>query len=129
MARRRPPAPARTRLAELEEIYAQLPVMRNCRGLCSYSCSSMGQTPIEQRNIRERTGVDLPIVHAGPGMCPALTILNRCSVYEARPLICRLWGMTQELACRYGCEPEGGFLTETRARELIDEVKRLSGER
>ncbi len=113
-------------LAELERIYAQLPVMANCRGLCAYSCSSLGQTSLEQRYVRERTGVDLPLVHAGPGMCPALTMLNRCSVYEARPIVCRLWGMTQKMECRYGCEPEGGLIPKEQAHEFMLRVWRLS---
>lgn len=37
--------------------------------------------------------------------CPAL-VDGQCSVYDDRPLICRLWGVTEGLPCPYGCEPD-----------------------
>src|SRR2546429_6087610 len=39
---------------------------------------------------------------------------GRCTVYEVRPMICRLWGMVEGMQCPHGCVPEGGHLTEDR---------------
>jgi hypothetical protein len=73
----------------------------------------------ERERIRERHGVDLPeITRYGdrPGddwlsdrpftNCPALTEDKKCSVYEDRPLICRIWGVAETLPCVYGCVPD-----------------------
>lgn len=111
----------------LEALYAELPQMR-CEGLCSDSCYSLAQTPLEQELVRERTGVELDLVQVPPTACPALTMLNRCGVYEVRPMICRLWGMTPGLRCQYGCEPEGGFLSAQQTYEFLARAAELDGD-
>ena len=50
--------------------------------------------------------------------CPAL-VDGRCSVYEHRPLICRLWGAVESLPCPHGCEVTPGLLMDTGAHMLI----------
>jgi len=111
----------------LVALYAELPVMR-CQGLCSDSCFSLFQTRLERDHVREQTGVQLALVQAPPTPCAALTMLNQCGVYEARPMICRLWGMTMGLRCQYGCEPEGGFLTARQFYEFLARVAELAGD-
>lgn len=123
---KRKPATA-TREQQLREVWDQLP-KTNCQGLCADSCYSMWQTPTEQQVIQRHTGQTLPLIHAGTP-CQALTILRRCAVYEHRPLICRLWGMVASMRCGYGCIPEGGFLTDRQAYELIARVAEISGDR
>lgn len=113
--------------AALAAVYAQMPTMQ-CLGLCSDSCYSLGQTRLERDYVRDRSGVELGLVQAPPTACPALDMLNRCSVYEVRPAICRLWGMARGMRCQYGCEPEGGFLTGQQAYELLAQVAELAGE-
>jgi len=111
----------------LEALYAELPAMQ-CQGLCSDSCYSLGQTRLEQQLVRDRTGVELDLVQAPPTACAALTMLNRCGVYDVRPMICRLWGMTAGMRCQYGCEPEGGFLTGRQTYEFLARVAELDGD-
>jgi Fe-S-cluster containining protein len=110
----------------LAELYAELPKMQ-CQGLCADSCASVGMTVLEQRHIRETTGKVLPLAHAGK-LCQALTVLRQCSVYEARPMICRLWGMVPAMRCNYGCQPEGGWLTDRQAYEFLARVAELAGD-
>lgn len=117
----------RGRQEALADLYAELPTMQ-CQGLCSDSCYSLVQTGLEQRFVRDRTGVELGLVQTPPTACPALTMLNQCSVYEARPLICRLWGMTAGMRCQYGCEPEGGFLTGQQMYEFLARAAELDGD-
>lgn len=112
--------------AALEALYEQLPVVR-CQGLCADSCASMGMTVLEQRHIRARTGKSLPLAHAGH-LCEALTMLRQCGVYEARPMICRIWGMVAAMRCDYGCVPEGGFLSDAQAYEFLARVFELAGD-
>lgn len=114
-------------LAEaLAEVYARVP-STNCLGLCADSCCSFAMTVVEQRNIRQQTGVQLPLAHAG-SPCSALTMLRQCGVYEVRPLICRIWGTVAMMRCNYGCRPEGGFLTDAQAFGLLAEVHEIAGE-
>ncbi len=115
------------RFQALAALYAELPRMQ-CQGLCSDSCYSLAQTPLEQAYVRSRTGVQLGLVQAPPTACPALGMLKTCTVYEARPMICRLWGMTPGMRCQYGCEPEGGYLTGRQTYEFLARAADLSGD-
>ena len=108
----------------LERIYRSVPSVK-CRGLCAESCGPIDMSPAERRRLTE-LGVDIPavadilpeVMAGNPGVCPAL-VDNRCSVYEARPLICRLWGAVQSMPCPYGCEVTPGLLMDDGAQELI----------
>lgn len=110
----------------LRDLYAELPRM-TCQGLCADSCASFGMTVLEQRVIRNTTGRELPLTHAG-SLCPALTMLRQCSIYEVRPMVCRLWGMVPAMRCDYGCTPEGGFLTDAQAYEFLARAAELAGD-
>lgn len=115
------------RMRALAELYAELPQMQ-CQGLCSDSCYSLVQTPLERRYVQVNTGVRLGLVQAPPTACPALGMLNRCAVREFRPMICRLWGMTAGMRCQYGCVPEGGFLSAQQTYEFLARVADLDGD-
>jgi hypothetical protein len=114
-----PKAPER----ELDALYASVPEI-DCKGLCVDSCGSMGMAPIEQRRIAER-GVRLPLFAAFQDHCPAL-VDGRCSVYEVRPMICRLWGAVEGMKCPYGCTPDGGYLSDVEGHRLLGRVSVIS---
>src|SRR4051812_33693448 len=90
--------------AELDALYAQVPAI-GCKGLCTDACGPVSGGAREQVRMR-RAGVTLPPAHEGlrlvladPGYrCPAL-VDGRCSTYEARPMICRVWGASEDLPC------------------------------
>lgn len=121
------------RIAALDAVYAKLPRLE-CRGLCHDSCGPIFMTTLEGQRIRQRTGRNLTVSPAGPDrpgrwlVCSALTDDNRCAVYDIRPMICRLWGMTRALQCTYGCVPEGGFLSEREAYRLLAEAAEAAGD-
>lgn len=100
---------------ELDALYAAVPPMRNCKGLCHHSCSSVMMAEVERDRIRARHGVTVPDgafeLERPGGRCPALNIFGRCTVYEDRPLVCRLWGTIPDMECPHGCEPVGGMLS------------------
>lgn len=104
----------------LAELYAKVPEM-DCKGLCHTSCGIIECSTREHELIRQHGGVRIPTMmefikrdRAGEIItCPALTQDRRCSVYEVRPMICRLWGASVAMPCPYGCEPKDG--------ELLDE--------
>lgn len=124
---------------QLDAVYEQIPDA-GCRGLCVIGCTSMAMTPLEQRRIAERHGVELPLATAphgspmlAPGQvnadhCPALDQRGLCTVYADRPLVCRLFGSADGLECPFGCVPAGGRLPRTTARRLFLRVLTLSGD-
>jgi Fe-S-cluster containining protein len=113
--------------AALLALYEELPTMP-CQGLCADSCYSLVQTSVERDLVRDTTGVELKLVQAPPTACPALGMLKTCMVYEVRPLICRLWGMTPGMRCQYGCVPEGGFLTGAQTYGFLARAAELAGD-
>ncbi len=124
MGRRAPDMDSREQ--KLRAVWEQIPAI-DCQGLCADSCFSMGQTRTEQQIIERRTGVSLPLTHARQP-CVALTMLRQCSVYQYRPMICRLWGMVASMRCNYGCVPEGGFLTDQQAYEILAQAAEIDGD-
>ena len=122
--------------AELMAIYAEIPDMLDCKGLCHDSCGPIPLTKREWQRLDMR-GVQIPdamkaveeiVATNGQWSCPAL-VNNRCSVYEVRPLICRMYGTvdTEHLRCVHGCSPVGRFLTDVEARSLIERTLEAGG--
>lgn len=105
---------------QLEALYAQLPTI-DCQGHCWESCGPIIMSTAERQRIAD-TGVDIPhaaqLLATGAATCPALTMLHQCSVYDIRPLICRIWGATRELWCTWGCRPSR-LLSRDEAHGLI----------
>lgn len=115
----------------LEEIYSVLPKI-DCCGKCADTCTALPMSQLERERIAEH-GVLIPLID-GPlairwqdARCPALTELNRCSVHEVRPLICRMYGVVLDIACKHGCKVHGDMLTAEEGHWLLDEARRLGG--
>ena len=89
--------------AQLEQLYAQVPQIPECDGRCARWC----RQPVEQS---DREYQRAPIGHTGTELCQHLDG-DRCGVYERRPMLCRLWGATEELPCPYGCKTDRPPLT------------------
>ena len=119
---------------ELEELYAQIPDI-DCKGRCHTSCGPIRMSDRERSRIKETykvtirnsSGYDYPPQRVPS--CPALTEDKRCSVYDLRPLICRLWGAVEGMPCTYGCRPKNGgrLLSDEDAYKLIAEAQRIGG--
>lgn len=94
---------------KLDALYDEVPPV-GCKGLCHASCSHIPAGPAERARLAEH-GFVLPdpgrVVEMAAtgqdGTCPALSPLGRCRAYADRPMICRLFGATPALPCRYGC--------------------------
>jgi hypothetical protein len=100
----------------LDELYAQVPTMLDCKGLCHRSCGPAPCSTTERKRIERRAGKPLDVTH--DLTCTMLTNVGRCSVYGDRPMICRLWGATEEMPCPFGCRP-ARMLTRDESRELL----------
>lgn len=98
--------PSATVRAQLDAIYDALPKVQ-CRGKCQSYCEDIDMSTAERERIRDATGLTIPKGRTGDHrQCPALGILGTCTVYEVRPLICRVWGAADGMRCPHGCEPD-----------------------
>ena len=103
-----------------------------CKGLCVDSCGPIAMSVDEKERIRE-LGVEIPpmaealaaLDRGEDYYCPAL-VEGRCSVYEARPTVCRLWGATESMPCPHGCAPPAR-LTQTDSHELLRRAAEVGG--
>ncbi len=107
----------------LDDIYAKLPTIE-CKGKCQECCGPIIMSGLESQRIQGATGLPLAIIDTETLRCPYLTDEGKCSVYDNRPMICRLWGLTPKMQCPHGCRPSRPF-SEMEAFALVDEVSRL----
>lgn len=113
----------------LDELYALVPSPVNCTGECADSCGPIGYSEQEGERL-QAAGHRPPNTHEPRTqfMCSALTEAGKCSVYEARPMICRLWGVSDALPCNH----EGCFtpnpLSRTESVALLRRSMEIGGE-
>lgn len=110
------------RLRKLESIYEKLPKLQ-CKRRCQDSCGPIQWSDIENINIGKTLMGNSLKGNPKTFVCPYLQ-LGDCSIYHARPLICRLWGMVKAMQCPYGCIPER-WLSRDEAFSLLQEVGTL----
>jgi len=108
--------------AALQALYAKVPDVA-CKGRCAPSCGPTDYSGRELTRVRTAGG-DLTsterLRRGGPRDCPAL-VDGRCSVYQVRPMVCRLWGASELIPCRWGCKPVDGkpLLNAQESYELL----------
>lgn len=131
----------RRREAALRELYEQVPEVP-CKGACHGACCFIGASVHEVQKIERLIGRKFetldrrevaPVQAFGQDarplarfVCSALTEDGRCSVYDDRPMICRIFGTTEKMRCYRGCQPER-MLSDDEARELYRESIRAGG--
>ena len=112
----------REKKAALQAIYDKVPRIQ-CQGHCHTSCGPIGMRALEADLLEAHLGH--PLVPARSIDCQFLTEEGRCRIYENRPLVCRLWGVTTSMPCIYGCEREP-MLSNEEALCLLQEAEDLS---
>ena len=115
--------------AELQQLYDRVPVI-DCKGACRTTCTVIEMSDRERERIAER-GVDIPPLTRAPSFthpkpCAALGAFGQCTVHDVRPMISRIWGVTEDLPCVYGCTP-AEYLSTAEAMELLGEASRVGG--
>jgi Fe-S-cluster containining protein len=125
-------------IRRLERLYAKIPSF-TCKEHCSECCGLIRWFDLEDRNIRNYlrehgmdyrsqniTFADLAkYVMDGDDSgitCPYVEN-DRCTIYPARPLICRLQGLADKLPCPH-VKPER-ILSKDEIDELFREMSRL----
>ena len=121
---------------KLQEIYDSLPTVA-CKGLCHESCGVIPMTakefdnvtkllknPVSEEHISRPTRRKV-VIYTPDLKCPVLTV-GQCGAYEARPMICRLFGVVddQRMRCPHGCEPSR-WLKFDDVVELVAAVEKL----
>jgi Fe-S-cluster containining protein len=107
---------------ELRAIYDSLPRI-DCQKRCHGTCGPILMSAFEWDRLTSMHGArscddDL--------ICPYLERTSGlCGVYDSRPLICRLGGVTEALRCEFGCLPER-LLSDVEVAALIERVQMLS---
>jgi len=113
-------------MTTLAAIYARIPRM-NCKGLCTRYCGVIGLTGTE-RALIEATH-EIPVVTTTDTLTCPLLVEGRCSAYEVRPAICRIWGTirarTSMMHCPHGCRPKR-WLSDAEARAILDAIRAIS---
>jgi len=56
--------------------------------------------------------------------CPYLK-QKRCSIHDARPLACRMYGTVAGMLCPHGCTTSGTPLSDAQAHQIMEEVAKL----
>lgn len=89
---------------------------------------------LEWRRIIERTGKSEKEYHAevtkrieaGNLQCVFLDDANKCSIYDIRPAVCRIFGASEHhrLTCPHGARPER-LMTVKETDALMDKVDSL----
>lgn len=73
------------------------PGCHDCCGPVTTSSEEMARLPVKSDAEHDKALAELSCPHLG---------VNGCEVYAERPLICRLFGTTPNLACPNGKRPE-----------------------
>jgi uncharacterized protein len=107
-----------------EKLYSKLPTIQ-CQGLCHEACGPIAGSKFEIERIEKAGGKDLVVMD--DLNCTFLTKDKKCSVYEQRPLICRLYGTVKRLRCEHGCEPSR-WLSDQEVSAILREVAEIGGE-
>jgi Fe-S-cluster containining protein len=122
-----------SKLKKLESIYARIPGIE-CKGLCHPSCTIVPVSKIEAKRAKSRLGGKNPFnselisrdVLSDISKIPTCGALKdkRCTIYTARPAMCRLFGVAEGLECPFGCVPKG-TISRAETLKLIQEIEDL----
>lgn len=106
----------------LDRLYKLVPHLE-CQGHCQESCGPIIATRGEVHRMERAGG---PFVLIAEDLRCGYLKDGRCSVYDVRPLICRLWGVDQKMPCQWGCKPKVPLPT-AEGRMMLEASKRIGG--
>lgn len=116
---------------EVAALYARIPTIE-CRQKCQVYCGAIIQLGAYAE--AERPGIEAALrdadlvrpVEASPLACHALDVDGRCTIYSARPAICRFFGVVEGMECPHGCKPER-LLTHAEMTEILKVMDAIAG--
>ncbi len=117
----------------LRALYASVPSVP-CKGLCHDQCTLIPVAKAEREAIADHTGRRVKTIPdmqqavmrpADDGLTCRYLKKSRCTIYEVRPMICRLYGAAEGLECPHGCRPVGGLLSRDVVQGLLARLEVL----
>lgn len=108
--------PIKKQLKILTELRQTIPDAE-CKGLCHQACGIVPFAPIENAAIKNQKPIKTTT-------CPYLDENNQCSEYENRPIMCRLYGVSENLTCQFGCKVQ---VSSQQASDIIKKYSLLFG--
>ena len=118
--------------AQLQTLYATLPRL-DCKGLCARSCGPILCEIAEAKACGANYGTlrwegrAVAVFSVDRKTRCNLLKNGRCTAYEHRPAVCRLWGLVETMPCMYGCVPER-YLTHEEGHAFLRSVRELCAE-
>lgn len=122
------------KLAKIDAILDEIPSFK-CKEGCADCCGPIQLSRLEYLRCMKASGRTVKDVrqHMARNLkhkiyqCPLLNKkTNHCSVYEVRPVICRIFGVVKDLPCPHGYGPDpADTLSEDRAHEILTLVNEL----
>lgn len=119
---------------KIDAVWAQIPKIE-CKGLCHDSCTIINMSDSENNRIWRKHGFNLSgrifsLLHrigmnTAEPICPALDKeTKRCTIYEDRPFVCRVYGVTKALKCSHGCVPKEwlGGVKATKLKMILETI-------
>lgn len=91
------------------DVYTRVPAIE-CKQRCQDSCRDVPLLTLERDELGLPEHMDV---------CPALGGLGLCTIHKRRPLMCRLWGVAENMPCPHGCQPTRR-LTVAEASALVE---------
>jgi len=111
---------------KLDALYRQLPTIP-CQRRCGETCGPIPLTTLEADRLRRHHPTRLAQATRPDGhRCIYLTPTERCSVYDVRPLICRVFGVVKRMCCPWGCLPSS-WMTDHDFVKLARLVEQIGG--
>jgi hypothetical protein len=108
--------------SKLQALYQAIPTF-TCRPGCNDCC---GPVPFAKEEWKE-----VKIKRQGQPNCITCAYSENggCSIYEARPFMCRLFGASEvpSLVCEHGCGPEKP-LSVKQTQILTDRYRKIAGD-
>lgn len=123
------------KLAKIDALLSDLPTFR-CKEGCSDCCGPVELSRLEYLRCVQASGRSSEDIRQqmknnirqGMYTCPLLDPeTRRCTVYDVRPAICRLFGVVRnQLLCPHGYAPEdSALLSDEQARMILKRVEEL----
>jgi Fe-S-cluster containining protein len=122
----------------LRMLYREVPEVKGCKAGCGKCCGPVPWTPAELARVTHQVppGTErvvapgglsnvLMLVNPATGACAMLDAEKRCTVYERRPLMCRIFAAADDvgLQCPFGARA-GRPLKAAKARALTDRYQK-----
>jgi Fe-S-cluster containining protein len=105
----------------IEDIYKQIPIS-TCPPGCGKCCGILYPSTTEIQNVKsycERKHIPFIEFHMTVGLdCPYLQLDKSCGIYEVRPFLCRIMGVSVDIDCPLKkCKPSR-LLNSPQSRKL-----------